>query len=228
MPLTGNPEIDCSDAEYIVGSDECGYGAWAGPLVVCAAIVSREWPLASEVTDSKKLNHKRRVALSKKILTGALCNVITVPSKEIDAKGVYPCLLEAHARAIQKVIDRHRALGCKGRELVIVDGNLPILGAISLPKADLLVPAVSAASIVGKVYRDLHMEKLALEYPQYGFESSRGYGTKQHQEALEKYGPCPIHRRSYQPIASLIEAAQDQNPSESPNLDDFLAHLGQE
>lgn len=215
MGPTGNAEIDGSDADFIIGSDEAGYGAWAGPLVVCATIVPREWPLNPKVRDSKKLTPASRLKLATEILRAAISNVIMVSPKELDAKGVYPCLLEAHAKAIQIVLTRHQASGAKGKELVIVDGNLPILGAISLPKADDLVPAVSAASIVGKVYRDQEMIKLATEFPGYGFEKHKGYGVPQHRTALEKLGPCDIHRKSYAPIARLLQPEEDDEPREA-------------
>lgn len=218
---TGVPEIDNCTADYIIGSDECGYGAWAGPLVVCAAIISREWPLAATVTDSKKLSHTRRVALSKKILGSALCHIIQVSAEDVDEQGVYKALLDAHTRAIQGVRAKHEAQGCLGTDLVVVDGTLPIEGAISLPKADGLIPAVSAASIVGKVFRDIQMEKLAEEYPGYGLEKHKGYGVPAHLTALEKLGPCDIHRKSYAPIRRLLEA------TEQP-VDPFWEDLPQE
>lgn len=197
------------NCDYIIGSDECGYGAWAGDLVVCAAIISRNWELSSEVTDSKKLSPTARQNLAKRILKVALCQVIKVTPEEIDKQGVYKALLGAHHRAIEGVRAKHEAQGCVGTILTIADGNLPIKGAISLPKADLLVPAVSAASIVGKVFRDLQMIKLAKEYEGYGFQRNKGYGTKEHQIALERLGPCAIHRKSYAPIARLLVKEPD-------------------
>jgi len=87
--------------------------------------------------------------------------------------------------------------------LTIVDGKIPVEGAIALPKADLLIPAVSLASIIAKGTRDRIMTELSKVHPGYGFENHFGYGTPEHQAALEKLGPCSIHRRSYAPIARM-------------------------
>lgn len=218
---TGVPEIDDSTSAYIIGSDECGYGAWAGDLIVCAAIISRNWSMSSEVTDSKKLKPKTRQDLAKRILKVALINIIKVSPEEIDEQGVYKALIGAHHRAIEGVREKHDKEGCVGTILTVVDGTLAIEGAINLPKADLLVPAVSAASIVGKVFRDLQMVKLAKEYPGYEFQRHKGYGTQIHQAALTKLGPCAIHRKSYAPIARLLEPETQQ-----PEID--LGELPQE
>jgi ribonuclease HII len=205
MGVTGVAAIDETDANYIIGSDECGYGSWAGPLVVCAALIGREWPLANEVFDSKALTEKRREAICKKIIPTLLFAIVEVPSTEIDQRGVYACLLAAHEQAIREVQAKHDALGCIGKRLVVVDGNLRIPGAISLPRADSLVPAVSAASIIGKVKHDKMMAKQAALFPGYDFTSNKGYRSPAHEAGLQKLGPCPIHRRSYSPIAALLE-----------------------
>lgn len=213
MGRTGNPAIDDTDADYIVGSDECGYGAWAGPLVVCAALVSKDWPGAKEVDDSKALSPARRNAIVKKLLPTVIWHITSVKPPEIDEFGVYKALLVAHEKAIKEVIAKHEALGAIGKTLIVIDGTLNIPIGISLPKADSLVPAVSMASIIGKVARDAHMEKLAVSYPGYGFARHKGYGTPEHQEALRKLGPCAIHRRSYAPVADLLKSQDEaQNP----------------
>lgn len=218
---TGNPEIDNSTHDYIVGSDECGYGAWAGPLVVCAAVVSKDWPFNNEVKDSKAFkNEASRNNVARKILKAVTCCLVSVSPEDVDKKGVYKAVIEAHGEAITKVIAKHDGLGCVGTYLVVVDGNLKIsyehkgkrLVGISLPKADALVPAVSAASIIGKVARDAHMKELAKKYPGYGFENHKGYGVPEHQEALAKLGICDQHRKSYGPIAAL--AKKDDEPRE--------------
>jgi len=164
MGVTGVPEIDDTDAIYIVGSDECGYGAWAGPLTVCAAIVSREWPSAHLVKDSKAFTTEAsRAAVAKKVLGSVLYEITNVPPTEIDRLGVYKALQLAHAETIRKLLAKHEETGCVGKVLVVVDGDIPIPDAISLPKGDVLVPAISAASILGKVWRDRHMTKMDAE-----------------------------------------------------------------
>jgi ribonuclease HII len=206
VALTGIAAIDESDADYIVGSDECGYGAWAGPLVVCAALVSKNWPGAKEVDDSKVLSPARRLAIATKLVKTVVYAIVSIKSQEIDEFGVYKVLLVAHERAIKEVIAKHEALGAVGKTLIVIDGNLPLSAVgISLPKADSLVPAVSIASILGKVARDAHMEKMGTQYPGYGFARHKGYGTPEHQEALRTLGPCAIHRKSYGPVADQIK-----------------------
>jgi len=196
-------------SDYILGSDECGYGSWAGPLVVCAALVSRDWPDAHLVKDSKALTAARRTAVCKQIIKTVLFAIESVKPPEIDAQGVYKAVLGAHQRAIAAVKAKHEESGCVGTIEIIVDGNLPIPGARSLPKADALIPAVSAASIIGKVARDRHMVKQAALYPGYGFEKHMGYGTPEHRAALERLGVCDLHRRSYAPIARLVAAREE-------------------
>lgn len=219
---TGNPEIDNTDADYIIGSDECGYGAWAGPLVVCAALVSRDWPLASIVCDSKDLKTEaKREAVCRKIKNALLWVIVSTPPEEIDKTGVYAAVQAAHKLAIKKLLEKHEATGCVGKILTVVDGNLPIPGAISLPKADALVPAVSAASIIGKVARDLYMIKEAQKYPGYDFARNKGYGgAPAHVEGLNKLGPCAIHRKSYGPIRDRLQKATEQQEAWGLLVDD--------
>lgn len=202
---TGVAAIDNTDAFYIRGSDECGYGAWAGPLVVCAAIVPREWSGNNDVTDSKVLTEKARQDLAVKYMKTVTWAIVSVKPTEIDAVGVWRALHAAHRKALDDVLKKHEEDGCVGGLLTVVDGNLEIEGAIALPKADLLVPAVSIASILGKVARDKFMEKEAERFPGYNFAKNKGYGTPDHQEGLVKLGVCEIHRKSYAPVARLVK-----------------------
>lgn len=204
---TGVQEIDNNDADYIVGSDECGVGAWAGPLVVCAALISKNWPLSSIVCDSKELKTEAaREKTCKQIIGSVLYSCVTIQHEEVDRVGIYKAIPPAHEQAIAQVLKKHEDTGCVGKILVVADGNRIIQGAISLPQADALVPAVSAASIIGKVFRDRLMVKLAQKYPGYAFERNKGYGgNAAHDAGLSKLGPCAIHRRSFGPIAALLK-----------------------
>lgn len=186
--------------EYIIGSDECGYGSWAGPLFVCAFIAPADWKMEG-VADSKALTPARREAVAKRLSTKSAC-VMQVSASEIDRCGVAACLLEAHTVAIETLQARW---GVPAR--IIVDGTLrlPRLPqAESLPKADSLIPAVSAASVIGKVAHDAHMKRLSVQYPGYGFEKHVGYGTPAHLAALRELGVTPEHRRSYSSIRDLL------------------------
>lgn len=129
-------------------------------------------------------------------------------AEEVDRLGVYAALYGLHGGLMREALESARALG--GAEpLGIVDGDVAIEGCHHLPKADLLVPAVSMASVLGKLARDEHMAEMDMKYPGYGFASHVGYGTPPHQEALRRLGPCPIHRRSYRPIADLVRVAEE-------------------
>jgi ribonuclease HII len=128
-------------------------------------------------------------------------------SQQIDEIGVGEALIQAHRKALEGLLAQ-----CKGTCLIVVDGfqygtgSLNIPGSIGLPKADALIPSVSLASIIAKVTRDDMMVQAAQMYPGYSFAKNVGYGTKEHAEALKKLGPCPIHRRSYQPIKDLLNS----------------------
>lgn len=215
MRPTGDPRIDASTAKTVVGSDEVGFGAWAGPLVVAAVAVPRDWS-DPRVKDSKKLSERQREALYEEFFKpkGFPMSIVIVESQIIDEKGVWPCLVEAHYDATHGIGDR-----LVDEPLIIVDGKISVKGTIALPKADNLVPAVALASIIAKVTRDRIMVKLDKQFPGYDFSSSKGYGVPKHQAGLEKLGPCPIHRRSYEPVARA--AANLESSQEGWILDDF-------
>ena len=205
----------------MVGSDEVGYGAWAGELIVCAVAISKDWPLSSLVKDSKAFTGKharsKREAVAKQIIPSVTYHLVSVSPKEIDEAGVYNVLSAAHRGAIDAVLTKEKEHGVLGNYAVIVDGTLKIgygdsKMAFSLPKADMLIPAVSAASIIAKDFRDRAMVKLAEQYPGYGFETNAGYGgNAAHTEGLKKLGVCAIHRRSYDPIKEILD--QQVTPS---------------
>ncbi len=164
-----------------------------------AAVVLRAAAPAG-VTDSKLLTAKRRELLSRHIkLAAAGIGLGWVPSAEIDEIGLATALRLAARRAID-------ALGC-AYDAIIIDGSinlLPDLGAHTLPKADLHIPEVAAASIVAKVARDNYMRRLHLADPRYGFDQHVGYGTKLHAGMLKSYGPSAQHRRCFRPIQELL------------------------
>jgi ribonuclease HII len=192
---------ELSAHNFVCGSDEVGYGSWAGPTTVCAVVVSNTWTCPG-VTDSKKLTTAAREKLFPKLVS-LTHHLVHVEADEIDRRGIGVVLPEAHSRAIQGALDAHKAHGYTDPPLVIIDGSRGVFGAIALPKADLLIPAVSAASIIAKVTRDRIMREMDSKYPGYGFLTGVGYGTKKHQEALEILGPSPIHRMSYSPMKEL-------------------------
>lgn len=180
--------------QIVVGIDEVGRGAWAGPLLVSAVVFTQAVPAG--VTDSKLLTPNRREILARDIkATASAIGLGWVTSSELDLIGLSPALTLGAARAVA-------ALGC-AYDLVIIDGTidfLPALNTVTLPKADLLVPEVAAASIVAKVSRDAFMRSLHRRDPRYGFDRHVGYGTLVHARSLALYGPGPQHRRSFAPV----------------------------
>lgn len=187
-------------AGLLAGVDEAGRGPLAGPVMAAAVILDELHPIAG-LTDSKKLTAKRREALFDEIRAKALCFCVAQASvQEIDRLNILQATMLAMQRAVQGLRLRP--------SLVQVDGNrLPPLAmqAEAIVKGDLLVPAISAASILAKVTRDRWCRAFALRYPDYGFEAHKGYGTALHLRALAQYGPTPEHRRSFAPVTRAMQ-----------------------
>ncbi|WP_297056648.1 ribonuclease HII [Thermosulfurimonas sp.] len=181
---------------FIAGVDEAGRGALAGP-VVAAAVVLPEGFDHPDLADSKVLSPEKRAELYEIITREALTWAIGEAShEEIDALGILQASLLAMARAVTGL--------SLTPELLLVDGRFTLPGWGGPQKAvvdgDALCASIAAASILAKVHRDRLMESLSPEYPSYGFARHKGYGTREHLEALRLYGPCPIHRRTFRPI----------------------------
>lgn len=182
----------------ILGIDEVGRGPWAGPLVVGAVVLSGV-PIEG-LTDSKKLSKKRREQLDNEIRERASgYGLGWVHADELDAIGLSAALRLATMRAVEQVHATYHE--------IIIDGTINFLAETSkgqyvttLPKADLLVPSVSAASIIAKVARDAYMSEQDNLYPGYGFASHVGYGTARHVAAIEEMGVTPLHRLSFKPL----------------------------
>jgi len=183
----------------VAGVDEAGRGPLAGPVVAAAVILDDLKPIAG-LNDSKKLTEKRREKLYDEILAKALCCSIAEASvQEIDELNI----LQATLLAMRRAVDGLRLKPVK----VLVDGNrLPVLDvrAEAIVQGDALVPAISAASILAKVHRDRLCAQLHVQYPEYGFDRHKGYGTAEHLQALTEHGPCPWHRTSFAPVARSI------------------------
>lgn len=184
--------------DMILGIDEVGRGPWAGPLVVGAVVLGGVQ--IEGLTDSKKLTKKRREVLYDEIYARASgVGLGWVTAAEIDEIGLGPALRLATKRAVREVsVSFHE---------VIIDGTINLLSGTpleghvtTLPKADLLVPSVSAASIVAKVARDRYMEEQDEVYVGYSFGSHVGYGTAAHRDAIERLGVTPLHRLSFAPL----------------------------
>lgn len=188
--------LDWDTVGLVAGVDEAGRGPLAGPVVAAAVILDELQPIAG-LQDSKKLSEKRRETLYDEILAKALCCSIAEASvEEIDTLNI----LQATLLAMRRAVDGLRLKPIK----VLVDGNrLPVLDvrAEAIVQGDARVPTISAASILAKVHRDRMCAQLHAQYPQYGFDRHKGYGTAEHLQALADHGPSPWHRRSFSPVA---------------------------
>ena len=183
----------------MAGVDETGRGPLAGPVVAAAVILDDLHPIAG-LNDSKKLTAKRREKLFDEIKAKALCFSIAQASvQEIDEINILQATLLAMKRAVE-------GLRLKPMK-VLVDGNrLPAIDirAEAIVQGDALVPAISAASILAKVHRDRLCEQMHAQYPQYGFDQHKGYGTAVHLAALQAHGPAECHRLTFAPVARSV------------------------
>jgi len=209
-----NPTFDyetkliASGFSRICGIDEVGRGPLAGPVVACAVIIDLSLMKNSEIAgklakirDSKKLSQKQREKWHK-ILTE--CTKVKwaigiVPEKIIDEINI----LEATKAAMEQALKTLQT----ATDFILIDGNFTLekidLNQKAVPQGDEKIISVAAASIIAKVTRDRMMEEYHIKYPEYDFASHKGYGTKKHIEAIKKFVPCSIHRRSFEPLKSL-------------------------
>ena len=183
----------------MAGVDEAGRGPLMGPVVAAAVILDELKPI-SGLADSKALTALKREKLYDEIRAKALCcSIALATAEEIDALNILQATMLAMKRAVEGLRLRPNK--------VLVDGNrLPTLVILSeaIVKGDALVPAISAASILAKVYRDRWCIEFHHEYPQYGFAGHKGYCTAEHLAALRQHGACPQHRRSFAPVAEVL------------------------
>ena len=181
------------------GIDEAGRGPWAGPVCAAAVILDPNKPIEG-LNDSKKLTEKRRLTLETEIRSKAVAFAIGWASpQEIDELNIRKANHLAMSRAVE---------GLKVRPtLALVDGNdAPFLTCESnaIVGGDATIDAISAASILAKTARDAEMRRLDALYPGYGFAKHKGYGVKAHSEALNRLGPCAIHRHSFKPVQAAL------------------------
>ena len=193
-------EIWKAGFKNIAGIDEVGRGPLAGPVVAAAVVI----PIGIDfppVNDSKKLSEKQRNKLQKMILEipGIKYAIAELQPEAIDRLNI----LRASQLAMKKAV-----LKIKNVDFSLIDG-LPIpdfpTECESIVKGDSKSASIAAASIIAKVYRDNLMLKYSLVFKEYGFEKNKGYGTAQHLEAIKKYGPTPIHRKTFAPIKELFD-----------------------
>ena len=177
---------------WVCGTDEAGRGPLAGP-VVAAAVILPEGLMIEGLNDSKKLSEKKREKLYDIIREEAVSFAICEASvEEIDTLNILNASQLAMRRCVEKLVPKP--------EVVLVDGNIardfPII-AEPVIKGDALSPSIAAASILAKVTRDRMLVELDSQYPEYNFKKHKGYPTKEHREAVIKYGPSPVHRKTF-------------------------------
>ncbi len=189
-----------ANVRRMAGVDEVGRGPLAGPVVAAAVILDPARPIKG-LADSKKLSPAKREFLAEEIKLMSMAWAIgRAEVKEIDELNI----LQASLLAMQRAVAALRI----APDFCQVDGNkLPHLPcpAEAIVKGDATIPAISAASILAKVYRDSEMAAMDVEYPGYGFALHKGYPTEQHRHALRQLGACAIHRRSYAPVQAVLK-----------------------
>ena len=177
--------------KYVAGVDEVGRGPLAGPVVCCAVIMPMD-DLIEGITDSKKIPEKKREVLAEIIKQKAVSYYIAeIPQTEIDEINILNAVKKGMTDAVNNLSVKP--------DITLVDGvdtHLPI-NAEYIVKGDFKSYTIGCASIVAKVYRDNLMTEYAKEYPEYGFEKHKGYGTKTHIDTIKEIGPCKLHRKTF-------------------------------
>ena len=205
--LSGNSELLAYELKwggefsFIAGVDEAGRGCCAGPVCAAAVIFTDRSRIPAGVNDSKQLTHKQRMELREAILAEptALTGVAMVDQDEIDRTDILRATWLAMRNAILALP--------QAADFALVDGN-PVKGlpvpSESIVKGDAKSASIAAASILAKTSRDLFMLEAAKQYPQYQFEVHKGYCTKLHTDLIRQYGPCPLHRKTFEPVRSIL------------------------
>ncbi len=204
--LAHEREAWTAGSRIVAGVDEVGRGALAGPVVAAAVVFDPE-RIPEGLDDSKRLTERRREELAVQIRATAVCHAVArVEAEEIDRINI----LRATLAAMRQAAD---ALDPEA-DLLLIDGNTPLpkwpRGQRTIVGGDAVSASIAAASIIAKVARDSLMRDLDAVWPGYGFAGHVGYGTKTHREAIERLGPCPIHRRTFRGVeqAGLFDAPE--------------------
>ena len=196
----GGPEADlrAQGHAWVAGVDEVGRGPLAGPVVAAAVMLPAGWADPG-VDDSKRLTASRRRALAIDIAaTAASWALGLVEAAEVDRLNIHHASLLAMRRAVEALAWRPDFLLVDGRFALEMD-----IAQRAVVGGDATCPSVAAASILAKVHRDGVMAAWHREYPAYNFAANKGYATLEHRQALARRGPCPLHRRSFAPVAQL-------------------------
>ncbi len=195
-----------SGKKYVVGIDEAGRGPLAGPVCAGAVVIDSNTEINKVVRDSKTMTAKQREETYQYILENSLaCGVCMIDSKQIDRMGIQWAVRRAMQGALAEV---EKMLGKRAQYLIVDGTNVEsILGydMLKIKEGDSKHYSISCASIIAKVTRDRYMVEISKKYPEYGFEKHKGYGTKEHMQGINEYGPCDIHRMSFSPMKDLFK-----------------------
>lgn len=189
----------------VAGVDEAGRGPLAGPVVAGAVIIHSKDQMVEGVRDSKKMTQKQREKCFELIIQkSSAYGVGIVSNDEIDKIGIQKAVLKAMTMALEQIKEKIVEIN-----YIIADGkNVSIIEGYKMEritKGDLFHYSISAGSVLAKVTRDRIMREYAAQFPNYNFEKHVGYGTKKHMEALKKFGICKIHRKTFEPIKSMLK-----------------------
>jgi ribonuclease HII len=209
-PISAHERSAWARGRAVIGIDEVGRGAWAGPLTVAAVLLDAT-RLPAGARDSKRLAAARRTEVAADIHRTARVGIGSAENTEIDRIGLSAALTEAARRALAALLALPDA---PHDPLVLVDGphdllRLDGLDVVTMVRGDATSISIAAASIVAKVDRDGRMTREDPAHPGYGFARNRGYASPEHLEGLTASGPCSLHRRSWAPIARLLQPSLD-------------------
>ncbi|MCM3610815.1 ribonuclease HII [Planococcus sp. MERTA32b] len=204
--LESKQQFDRSFKEYpewtVAGIDEAGRGPLAGPVVTAAVILPNHCPTLAGLDDSKKVPKAKRDYFAEEIKRIAVSYAVHIqPPEEIDRLNIYQATKQSMAEAALSL--------APAPSIILADAMQLEIGirCVSIIKGDAKSLAIAAASILAKTGRDAIMEAYASQYPEYGFAQHAGYGTKLHVEAIQRHGPTPIHRRTFEPVKGILEQA---------------------
>ncbi|MBN2695516.1 ribonuclease HII [bacterium] len=195
---------------FPIGIDEAGRGPLAGPVVIASVYSNSVY--VDGVYDSKQLSKKQREEIYKEIIQKNSYTISVISSQEIDKINILNATKKGMLECFNSLYNQIKTI-----DIALIDGNQKVPGIeidqLTVVKGDSKSYSIAAASIVAKVYRDSIMEELDQKYPQYNFKNNQGYGTKEHIEAIKKYGVIPEHRLTFKPIHDIIKTENSDKNS---------------
>ncbi len=205
--MVDNPDFSIEESynTSCCGIDEAGRGTLVGPVVAACVFIPKEnknLPIWNEINDSKKLSAKKREYLYDKIRQSCYCGIGQATIEEIDDINILNATMLAMKESYKNMEFSTEISLIDGNRAPEIENNIQ-----TIIKGDSKSISIAAASIIAKVYRDNLLKKLGEEYPEYKWDKNSGYGTKEHLEAIYKYGITPYHRKSFAPIKNIIKAA---------------------